>query len=69
MVGRPDSEDLIETLRAQLTEALGDLDNPEAAPTESLEPQTVEDVDELEERLNAALEELQKLRKDLEQNQ
>lgn len=64
-VKNPSSAGLIATLKAQLTEALGDLHNKQNVAREHLEPQTRDEIEDLERRLTAALDDLQERKKNL----
>jgi DNA repair exonuclease SbcCD ATPase subunit len=52
-------------LKQQLKQVLADVEKQEQAVTESLRPQTVAEADELQQKLQGALEELKGLRAEL----
>jgi hypothetical protein len=64
--GTADAIELLALLKAQLKEALKEIEDQEKALNESLRPQTVAEVNQLESDLRDALAELDKRRSELE---
>ena len=56
-------------MKEQLTQQLAEVEKQEKATEESLRPQSVAQVDELQKKLEAALEELKSRRAELEQKE
>ena len=59
----------LSALKEQLKQQLAEVEKQEQATDESLRPQTVAEADDLQQKLQAALEELKARRKELEQKE